>query len=494
MNISFNIPRSATLKTRIILIFSVLTIGLVTLLSWIGYISVKKIYVNQLSDQTRLLVRLLAQQLDQKYLTYLNPEYPHNTASQFYHQLLMSQTKRMHLQNAFIFDDAHRVLSHSDSTTLLGVGDPRLELNRSEISRLMPGETALSLPFKAKDGKWYMWGFYRIDNDHWLGVQENAQRLAEVERLPKTFWLIGVLGVIITILAGWWLARTIARPVEQLVNFSRKLGQGEFTTPLPEGIRGELAILVDALDRMRRGLAEHHQEKEAMLAQIAHEIRNPLGGIELLAGLVKEDLLQQGGQTEYIDRILSEISGLKSLISAYLNYSRPAPAKPEWVPVSRAVEDTVSLFRDQFQKKQVELSIDTGEVRVWFDPHHLRQILTNLLANSLQAIDTGGTIRIAAARTRHSVQLLVNDTGPGIPAENLEKIFEPFFTTHVNGTGLGLAICKKLCQENNAAIRVDSPPGKGCTVIIETRKQDGKMSEGVIQKQTGEIQQVEAKV
>ena len=228
-----------------------------------------------------------------------------------------------------------------------------------------------------------------------------------------------------------------------------------------------------------------------MLAQIAHEIRNPLGGIELLAGLVKEDLLKQGGQTEYIDRILSEISGLKSLISAYLNYSRPAPAKPEWVTISRVAEGTVSLFRDQIRKKQVEVSIDTGEVRVWFDPHHLRQILTNLLANSLQAVDSGGTIRITTSRTRHAVQLLVSDSGVGIPAKNLEKIFEPFFTTHANGTGLGLAISKKLCQENNAAIRVESSPGRGCTVIIETRKRDGNLARGANQKQAGEIEQVE---
>ena len=203
MSMPFHITRDTTLRTRIILTFSTLTIGLVILLSWIGYISIKQIYVNQLSDQTRLLIKLLAVQMDRKYLPYLNPDYPTNTANRFYQRFLASQTRRMHLENAFIFDDRYRLLSHSDSTALLGATDPRLELNRTEIQQLLPGESALSLPFKGRDGKWYMWGFHRLDNTHWLGVRENAQRLAEVERLPGTFWIIGIIGVIITVLAGW---------------------------------------------------------------------------------------------------------------------------------------------------------------------------------------------------------------------------------------------------------------------------------------------------
>lgn len=457
-----------SLKTKIILTFSVLTAALVLIMSRVGYYSVREIYLEQLSDQTNRLARLVAGELNPKYLSFLESSGRDSLATAYYSERLKTRAKDILLADAFIFNRDFEVLVQAASATAAGGSDPRLRLNRSEIHGLQVGESAASLPFKGGDGEWYLWGFYRLDEAYWLGVQESAARLAQVEALSGIFWGIGIAGVLVTVLCGWLLARAIARPVERLVQFSQALGRGNFSAALPQGIRGELAILANALDKMRAGLAQRHREKEMLLAQIAHEIRNPLGGIELLAGLVKEDLQRHPGRpgTEYVEKIQQEIGGLKALITAYLNFSRPMPAQPEWIAVEELAEEVRSFCRAGLQEKKLSLSYSGDDAQIYFDRQHLRQILINLVSNSIEALGEGGSITVSAWQNGRQMLLAVSDGGPGIPPEHRESVFEPFFTTRSNGSGLGLAICKKLCRENGAEICLEEKAGKGSTFVI----------------------------
>lgn len=465
-----------SLKTKIILTFSVLMAALALIMSRVGYYSVREIYLEQLSDQASRLARLAGGELNPKYLSFLESGGRDSLAVAYYSETLKTRAKNILLADAFIFNRDFEVLARSASGSAAPGSDPRLRLNRSEIQGLQAGESAASLPFKGGDGEWYLWGFYRLDDAHWLGIQESAARLAKVEALSQTFWGIGIAGVLVTILCGWLLARAIARPVERLVQFSQLLGKGNFSAPLPQGIRGELAILANALDKMRAGLAQHHREKELLLAQIAHEIRNPLGGIELLAGLVKEDLQRHPGQpgTEYVEKIQQEIGGLKALITAYLNFSRPAPAQPEWIAVQEMAEEVRSFCCAGLREKKLSLSYTGEDAQIHFDRQHLRQILINLVSNSIEALGQGGSIAISAWQKGSRTLIAVSDDGPGIPPEHRENIFEPFFTTRSNGSGLGLAICKKLCRENGAEICLgeglpsgEDKTGKGTVFIIK---------------------------
>ena len=437
-------------------------------MSWVSYHFVRNTYLDQLSDQVNTVATIFGSKLDTKYLSLL-PEYDQNTVARlFYLRILKEQTKTIGIQNSFIFDNHYQILVHTDSSISSGYFESRLQLNRSEIQGINIGESITSLPFKSENGSWYMWGFYRLDNKYWFGIQESADRLAEVERFAGMFLLIGLSGIILAIFASWLLARSIAKPVEQLVSFSKMLGQGNFNTPIPKTTGRELSILAKAMDKMRSDLAKHQQEKEEMLAQIAHEIRNPLGGIELLAGLIKEDLEKKNESGEYIQKIEDEIRGLKSLISSYLNYSRPIPAKPEWVNPQETVQEVNEMLKSGLENKGIELSCNGTSDPVWFDPNHLRQILMNLVNNSLEALDQNGKIYIQTSKAKNEFVINVTDDGPGIPQEHQEKIFQPFYTTKDEGTGLGLAICKKLCEENNASIALqNNESGECCFTILK---------------------------
>jgi len=216
---------------------------------------------------------------------------------------------------------------------------------------------------------------------------------------------------------------------------------------------------------MRFDLSINQKEKENILAQIAHEIRNPLGGIELLANLTKEDFEKENRNSEYIDRIIKEINGLKALITAFLNYSRPAAANQSWIDLSALFSEIKNFFISSLKRKSIEFNYEDSIKNIYFDSEHLKHILMNLITNSIESSRDNGMILVKSFMENNKWVILVNDNGIGINTNYGSKIFDPFFTTKKEGTGLGLSICKKLCKENEAELVFDSD-GNGTTFRI----------------------------
>ncbi|MCC7431034.1 HAMP domain-containing histidine kinase [bacterium] len=452
-------------KFQIIIVFSLISALLVGVTAKASYDFVRKIFLEQISEQTELLTKILASNLEKKYLDFLEPNDKSSVAKNYYQKILKSEVEKMQLNTAFIFDSSFVVLA--DQTKITSEKETRLLLNRKEIKELKIGEVTTSLPFKSENGKWFLWGFYRFSEKHWLCTQENANRLEHIENLSVYFWWIGIAGTLLTVFVSWFLAKNLTKPIYELVSFSALLEGGNFKATLPEKIKGELLILAKAMDKMREGLANKQREKEQMLAQIAHEIQNPLGGIELLAGLVREDLPKNSKNIVYLEKISSEILGLKTLITAYLNFSRPIKANREPVEIKKAVDEAFFLLSDKFESKKTNLIFEGSSETILFGYNQLKQVLVNLFSNSLEAIQNEGSIKISVEKNGNNYFLRVCDDGTGIKNGNTEEVFEPFFTGRVNGTGLGLAITRKICQENEAKIYVSNNEKKGCTFTIE---------------------------
>lgn len=452
-------------KSQIILTFSLLTALMILGIAKTSYNFVKKTYLEQLSEQVQILTQLIANQTETKFLDFINTETENSFAKNYYRKTLQSLTQKTKIHSAFLFSEKFVILANSDSIDFSGKVEPRLLLNRKEIFELEQNNFTTSLPFKANE-RWYLWGFYRLSKTHWLGVQESANRLEQVEEFGEYFWWFGGIGIILTFLAGWLLAQTLSKPIDKLVHFSSELEAGKFNAQIPPNIKGELLILAKAMDKMREGLSNTQKEKEQMLAQIAHEIQNPLGGIELLAGLVKEDLAKDSQNSNYLEKISREISGLKSLISSYLNFSRPRKPEPQNVSITKIIEESFELLKDKIEIKKPKIQLEIEVEKIYFDEQQLKQILINLISNSLYAIKTEGVIKIRCTEKHNSIKLEVTDNGNGISELDSTKIFEPFFTNKTEGTGLGLAIAKKICFENNAEISVKNN-SKGCTFTIK---------------------------
>ena len=330
--------------------------------------------------------------------------------------------------------------------------NPRLLLNESEIFGQNLNQTVVSLPFKGNDDNWYLWGFYRFSEDYWIAVRASAQNFKGIDDLSKLIWTFGLIGVLLSILLGYFIARSITKPVDKLVEFSTGIGKGKLNLAVPSGMKGELKILSDALVSMQQNIADNQKEKEKILAQIAHEIRNPLGGIELLTSLIYESVENNSKHKEYSGKILKEITGLKELITSYLNFSRTAPAMPEKIDIPLIVEETLSYLQNDIKKLNINIKKDLQLKKITFDKIHFRNILLNLLKNSIESINGNGEISIYSGREKNKSVIQITDNGEGIPGEIIDKIFDPFFTTKSSGTGLGLAACRKFCEENGAEL------------------------------------------
>jgi signal transduction histidine kinase len=461
-----NIFEKSYYRVRIILTFSAATIIILVIISMVSYNYTRSLYLNQLSEQVNVVSKMLSEQIDGKYLDVLSLGLPTKSAQNYFREIFNRNKNESLHSEIFIFDKNFDIIVHSDSNITPGTFEPGLLINLKEINALHAETGTVSIPFKGNDGKWYMWGFHRLNSSYWLAVRENAARLKKVEQLSTIYWAFGLGGTVLTIVLAWFMAGSITKPVNKLVYFSSEIGKGIFNASVPANIHGEINILAQAMERMKTGLAKNQKEKEDLLAQIAHEIRNPLGGIELLANLTKEDLQKEKKDTGYLDKILKELNHLKLLIASYLNYSRPIIANPGMVDLSKISKEIENIFDKQLRKKDAGLVFICPAGKILFDEDHLRQILINLISNSLESICEKGVIKISTETINHRWVINIKDNGTGVPEENLDNIFNPFFTTKKEGTGLGLAISKKLCSENNAELIVKNNSDKGSTFSI----------------------------
>ncbi len=470
-------------RIRIIISFTVFTVILVIIISMVSYSFLRDLYLNQLAEQVNIVTQMISRQIPSQYTDLLSLGLPTKSIENAFRQIFLKNLPASGGHSEiFIFDKNYKIVVHSDSSIHPGTSDPRLLLNQKEITGLNINQGTASMPFKGNDGKWYLWGFYRLNTDNWLAVRESASRFQKVESFSTVFWLFGLGGALLAVIIGWLMARSVTKPLNKLVTFSKELGSGNFQTEMPSKMKGEIGVLARAMNLMRNKISEDQKEKENILAQIAHEIRNPLGGIELLAGLAKEDLVKQkikidpdkiGESSNYLDRILKEVHRLKSLIVSYLNFSRPSTSNPQLVSTKNIVDEVINIYQNRLNDKNINLTVELNDDKILFDPAQLKQVIMNLLSNSIESVSTNSKIEILSRKNEIYWEFAISDDGPGIPEKNLHSIFNPFFTSKKNGTGLGLSICKKLCDENRTDIFVQNnenkglPAGRqGCTFIL----------------------------
>ncbi len=454
-------------KYKIILTFSLVTILLVIVLSQISYRFIKNLYLTQISENLNKNLILTVGQINEMQLEFLQSEIITKSTKQYFFDLFNNLDLSNVFSEIFIFDKELKILIHSNKTELIGKIEPRLLLNEVEINSIKQNQIYTSLPFKGNDENWYLWGFYKLSDNYCLAVKDNAKNFSSLEELSKLLLYFGLAGILISILLGFWVAKSITNPIYKLVEFSDEIGKGNYNSEIPEKTKGELQILSNALVLMRNNIKNNQNEKEKILAQIAHEIRNPLGGIELLMNLINESPLNEIKNKEYTQRILGEIYNLKELITSYLNFSRPAPAFPEKLNIEEIIKDSLNNFKKEAEEKNIEVTYKIENNEIIFDRNHLRNILLNLIKNSIDSIKQNGEIEITSKLTDNNYLIQIKDSGSGILKNDLQKIFEPFFTTKANGTGLGLATCKKYCEENNAIISAEMINNKTVFSIIK---------------------------
>lgn len=207
-----------------------------------------------------------------------------------------------------------------------------------------------------------------------------------------------------------------------------------------------------------------------MAAQVAHEIRNPLGGIKGFASLLKRDLSDRPSQQKMAASIVEGTDNLDHLVDRILHYSRPVHPHPEKTDLIALLQDIKThLMADANILPNIAIKIDApfDQLLLNLDPALIKSALLNLLVNAVQAMPNGGTVGLSVQKQPACALVSISDTGTGISEENLAKLYSPFFTTKPQGNGLGLAEVQKVVQAHGGTIDVMSTVNKGTTFTIK---------------------------
>jgi signal transduction histidine kinase len=214
-----------------------------------------------------------------------------------------------------------------------------------------------------------------------------------------------------------------------------------------------------------------------MAAAIAHEVKNPLAGIEVMAGLLKRQLAGNEDALSILNDIIKEAKMANAIVIEVLDFVRPIRLQVEHVGLSSVVRDAISMAESHVPRGAIEVSVsmpaDLSDIQG--DPHQIRQIFTNLLTNAFEAMEGRGQVTITAAQIPAEEEVAVGsgvkavptvlvevaDNGPGVTPEVMEKMFSPFFTTKARGSGLGLAIVRKIVDAHDGRIDVSARPDGG---------------------------------
>ncbi len=229
-----------------------------------------------------------------------------------------------------------------------------------------------------------------------------------------------------------------------------------------------------------RTLEMQLQRKERLTAMgslasgVAHEVRNPLNSIGTIAQQLDKDFTSVENTDEYhklVKIIYSEVKRIDKTVSNFLKFAKPEVIHPEYFNLSEFFEQISGQFVSELGEKGVALSITVSEdCRVRWDRNQIQQVVINLIRNSVEAMKRGGNITIMAVKQpsgERPVEIIVEDNGPGIPAEILPKIFNLYFTTKPEGTGIGLSVVQKIIDEHGGIIFIDSSIKEGTSIHMQ---------------------------
>lgn len=333
-------------------------------------------------------------------------------------------------------------------------------------------------------------GVVALDNAGYITLlnpaAQNSARLSERQSVGRPFSEIfaGQTEVLKLVEAAMRSGRTISDHEKILLKrpAAAPLPVGISVSPIftADGSRDGAVIIIRDMSHLREledavQRADRLSILDTMAAGLAHEIKNPLGGIKGAAQLLRMEHDGDDSVREYTEVMIREVERVNCIIEELLDLGNPRPPEMGDVSLTRILDDIVLLQKEAQRQKDIgfRLNFDPSIPPMRGDMNLLTRLFLNLVKNAGEAVEDQGTVEISTrvAGEYHvnqpggkSVPFIIveiRDDGPGIPQESLEQIFTPFYTTRTGGTGLGLATCQKIVSEHNGFIKVSSTEGEG---------------------------------
>ncbi|MHB1390554.1 MAG: ATP-binding protein [Thermoleophilia bacterium] len=323
-------------------------------------------------------------------------------------------------------------------------------------------------------------------------LEEISNRNVQLERdrigyiITRSKWLLFLsffTVLVAALIASRSVTRKILDPIKQIERLARSISAGNFKqieTPRP---RDEFGPVIDAINSMSEELEEREEELiqskklasiGVLVAGVAHELNNPVNNISMIAQTYDDmyPKLTEEQRIEFMQRVDQESVRIKKIVTSLLDFARPRDPKPREIDINALVTKSLSLVQNTLNVSNIETRLDLTEdlPHVYIDDNQVQQVFVNLFLNAAQAMSAGGRLFVTTRMQPEEkmVDIVIRDTGKGIPPEYLPQIFDPFFSTkEEGGTGLGLSVSYSIIKNHGGTIRVESRPGIDTTFKIE---------------------------
>jgi signal transduction histidine kinase len=284
-----------------------------------------------------------------------------------------------------------------------------------------------------------------------------------IERLA----LAGLLGLAVAVALALYLSRRVTRPVQALAEAADEIADGHYEVDLPPSRGDEIGLLSARFGQMAERLQEAEELERNFLMTVSHELRTPLTAIRGHVDALREGVADDAAsRAESLGVIAAEAERLERLVGDVLDLAkldtRRFTLRREEVDMGRLLERAYRTFAEEARRRGIDYQQEIGARPVIIaDGDRVLQIISNLLSNAFRWTPDGGRVELALEQENGTVSVAVQDSGPGIAEDDVDRIFRPFWTRDGLGTGLGLAIARELAAAHGGRIVLDSEPGRG---------------------------------
>lgn len=283
---------------------------------------------------------------------------------------------------------------------------------------------------------------------------------------------VALLALMAAAALAYTAARVALRPLARIEHVLDRMISGEAAElpPLEDrelaAVESKLSLVGAQVTGARRDASQMRSAMSSIARGVAHEFKNPLNAIALRLELLRERVAEEAPEAESdIDVLSQEVARLDRVVNTFLDLSRPVTLERTALQAGVLASEVVELVQPEAEQRGIATEVVQSQdpVVVWADEGLLRQALLNVVKNALEAMTSGGRLRVTVAHRGAEGEIAVSDTGPGIAPEIRERIFDPYFTTKERGSGIGLALTMRALHLHGGAVEVESEPGRGST-------------------------------
>jgi signal transduction histidine kinase len=346
-------------------------------------------------------------------------------------------------------------------------------------ARKVSDETPVSLEYVDSDMRSDLGVAARIPSLGWTVIveQPTGDAYATAAALERQLVVAISVGLLVMISVGYLFGRSFINPILKLKRATQEVAAGQLETRVDIRSGDEFTELGDAFNTMADRLVElqedvKRQERQAMFGRVAaglvHDLSHPIQNIGNSTRLLLRDDVEPESREMFRRTIERELATLKRFMEDLRNMVKPKPVERFAMDVNASVADIVESMLTEGERNRVtvEAHYDPGPLVIEGDRFALGRVYRNLITNAIQATEPGGSVTITTGRAGDRVEIVIADTGSGIPPDRLAAIFEDFVTTKRRGLGLGLAISKRIVEQLDGTISVESEVGRGTTFTL----------------------------